>query len=247
MADQLPILARSDLIEHIVQVVYDVEVAEQDRCSWGAPGSRIAERGPHVHEREPHTLCLRLPEKPVELAHARFASISTTEPGGSPAQQVADHDPVVMSIANGDLIDADSLRSAAAGSPQLLAHVALFQFSDRMPVKQQFAGGFLEPAGPASRADIEHKAVGVKRVVLEEVQAFALFRSALAIGCLTSLKFQVDPHRANGKVANATRSAILLAMMRRPKFSADRFFPGQTRRTMRACASPNSPMMHCRG
>lgn len=115
-----------------------------------------------------------------------------------------------------------------------------------MPVKQQLPGDLFDRTRPASFADIEREALGVEGIVRQEVQSLALHGAAHPTDHTTNLELQVDPHLAIGQVAYAPCAAVVPPPMSRPALSANRFFPRRTRRTTRACGSPNNPTMACR-
>ncbi|MFO0964593.1 MAG: hypothetical protein U0793_03265 [Gemmataceae bacterium] len=61
------------------------------------------------------------------------------EPDGPAADQVADDNAVGVASANGDLVDADGPRCRVAGAAELLGHVLLVEFLDRMPIEERLS------------------------------------------------------------------------------------------------------------
>ena len=69
----------------------------------------VAERSPHVHDRKSNLLALLGSQPLEELVHALFGAVLASEPDWPPTQQIADHDPVRVTLPNRDLVDSDYL------------------------------------------------------------------------------------------------------------------------------------------
>jgi hypothetical protein len=67
-----------------------------------------------------------------------------------------------VSFSAGDLIDADYLWIRFPDTPELLAHVLLFKFLDRLPVETQLFGNILDRCRLAPSADVIGEARGKK-------------------------------------------------------------------------------------
>src|SRR5215469_10675107 len=92
--------------------------------SWGlalaSPALKSSRRSPNLsapYRLKPTTAPGNLPRLPfllakplITLSHAGFRAIAATEPDWSLANEVADYDPVVMPLADRDLVDADHRR-----------------------------------------------------------------------------------------------------------------------------------------
>jgi hypothetical protein len=85
------------------------------------------------------------------------------------------------------------------------------------------------------------KALGVKRVVGEKLQALALHRAAALALYAPHLEFEVDARIAAGQVARAPRAPVVPASVRPSAAAAERFFERRTRVMTRAFGSPNTP------
>jgi len=83
----------------------------------------VAERSPHVHDRKSNLLALLGSQPLEELVHALFGAVLASEPDWPPTQQIADHDPVRVSLPNRDLVDSDHLGSWVPRSAELFPHV----------------------------------------------------------------------------------------------------------------------------
>jgi len=86
-------------------------------------------------------------------------------PDGPLFLQVADDDPVGVSLADGYLVHADDFRLRRSGEAQLLAHVDFFEFLDRVPVQAHVPGHVLDSHRPAQTADLHGEPQGVLCVV----------------------------------------------------------------------------------
>ena len=103
-----------------------------------------------------------------------------------------------LSLADGNLVDADNLGARGADAPLLLAHAALAQLLDRMPIKQQLLGDFLDRARPASFAEVDRYALRAKGNLRFEFEPFSLPHLALPTGYPANLEHQVNPHPTVG-------------------------------------------------
>ena len=112
------------------------------------------------------------------VEHARLGAILAAKPDGPPSYQVTHDDPVGVPLPDRDLVDADHFRSWRPGSSELLLHVLLLERLDRVPVQMQLLSNILDRRGSASTTDVEAKALGVERIVCEEVQLLLLHLAA---------------------------------------------------------------------
>jgi hypothetical protein len=127
-----------------------------------------------------------------ELVQAGLSTVLAAEPDGASPLQVTDDDAILVTLADGDLVDADDARRWATGSTQLLRHALLFQFLDSKPVEMQFLGHGLNGAFPSALAYEESKPIGVERVVCQPLQLLAL-HAALAAPDPANRELQVNP------------------------------------------------------
>jgi hypothetical protein len=129
------ILALAHLIEGVAQVANDMELVEQDGSLWCMSNGSVAKRLPHVHHGEPYAPALLVAKLLITLGHTRFRAIVGAEPGRPSANEVADHDPIRVTIADGDFVDTDHGRPRRFRLGQLGAHVLLVQILHRMPAE----------------------------------------------------------------------------------------------------------------
>ena len=78
------------------------------------------------------------------LERARLLAVLTAKPDRTASEQVADHDPIIVTFADRDLIDADDLRPRGWRAGKLGAHVLLVQLFDRLPVQMKLLGDVLD-------------------------------------------------------------------------------------------------------
>jgi len=152
-----------------------------------------------------------------------------------------------MALADGYLVDADDLRPWFRGSTEFLPQVLFFQLLDGLPVEAEFLGNILDRRGAAPLADIEGKALGVERVVCEEVELFLLHFPAPPALDAPDLQFQVDMGITAGEVSDPTDLPIIEGPVGRSADATDSFFPCRTRVTTRAWGSPKMPITACFG
>src|SRR5208282_5424566 len=115
--------------------------------------ARQTKRLPHVHDGEAKARTLSLAEPGVEPAHARLRAVLAAEPDRPAARKVADHDPVAVTLADQNLVDADHLRTRRARALELGLHVLPVQRLDRVPVQRQFLRNVLDRRSPTAPAD----------------------------------------------------------------------------------------------
>jgi len=82
---------------------------------------------PHVHGRQFDTGAIFLPQFLEKQVNARLFPALATDPDGAPPFQVTDDNPVVVSLANGYLINADGAGSGQPRQINLFLHVELIQ------------------------------------------------------------------------------------------------------------------------
>lgn len=194
-----------------------MELVEQDGRLRRAFVGGVAKRLPHVHQREADALGLLRPQPVVELLHAGLRPILAAEPDRPAPDQIADHDPVLVSLAHGDLVDTDDPRPGLADPFELRSHVLLVQFLDGAPVQVQFLGHVLDGTRPAAAADMPGKPLRVQRVVGKEVQVLASHLAGTRAADAPHLEFDVPPRVAAGKIPRAAPRPVVPAPMERPQ------------------------------
>src|SRR5262249_50491490 len=93
--------------------------------------------------------------------HARFRAIVAAEPDRPSANEVADHDPIRVTFADGDLVDTDHGWPRSSHLGQLGAHVLLVQLLHRMPVELELLGDIPDRSTAAASANIKGKSLGM--------------------------------------------------------------------------------------
>ena len=202
---------------------------------------RQTKRLPHVHDRKANARALLLAEPGVELAHARLRAVLAAEPDRPAAQQVADHDPVGVTFADRYLVDADHLRTRRARALELGFHVLLVQRLDRVPVQRQFRRHILDRRRPTAPADIISKALGVERIVRQEVEPLPLHLATTAAVDPPHLQFQKYPRVAARQIAHPADLAVVPAHLDATATAASRFFERRLSVITRAFGSPKIP------
>src|SRR5207245_1844218 len=119
------------------------------------------------------------PQPGVELFHAGLGTIFAAEPDRPLANEVADHDAIAVTLADGDFVDADRLGSRRAGARDLRPHVLHLQRLDRIPVEPQLPGHIADRGLRAAAADIVRKAFGEVRIVRQKIQPLAFHTAAV--------------------------------------------------------------------
>src|SRR6516164_5401036 len=82
------------------------ELVEQNRGLRRTCRRRQPKRLPHVHDRKPDARALLHAEPGIELAHARLRPVLATKPDRPAPQKIAHHDPIGVTLADRDLVDA---------------------------------------------------------------------------------------------------------------------------------------------
>src|ERR1700738_3618326 len=119
-----------------------MKLVEQNCCLRCVRVRGSAKRLPHVHYGKTDAPTL-LAKPLIKLGHAGFRAVSATEPDRPLTKQVTDHDPVVMALADRDLVDPDHPRPRSSSLGKLSVHVLFVQLLDRLPVKLEFLGNIL--------------------------------------------------------------------------------------------------------
>ena len=158
---------------------------------------RVTERLPHVHRRQFDASALVLAqclEKQVDVS--LFATF-TTDPDRTPPIQVTDDDPVVMSFADGDLINTDGPGCWHARQLNLLLHVQLIEVFHRAVVQAFPLGDSLVRHVPAQLAHLHGKALRIARVLCQPVKMFYLHAAAPPATDTPAFELQVDSPSGN--------------------------------------------------
>ena len=225
----------------------DMELVEQNRRLRRMRIRRQSERLPHVHDRQANARTLLLAEPGVELAHARLRAVLAAKPDRPAAHKVADHDPVTVTFADRNLVDADHPRTRRAHALELGFHVLHVQRLDRVPVQRQFLRHVLDRRPPAAPADKVRKALGVERIVRQKVEPFPLHLATTAALDPPHLQFQKYPRVAARKIAHTADLAVVPPHLDATATAARRFFERRLSVITRAFGSPKIPRTVCSG
>jgi len=217
------VLGLAHLVERLAEVAYDVELVEENRRLRCVRVRGIAKRLPHVHHRQANATALLVPELLVEHCHALLGSVLAAEPDRAPSNQVAHHNAVGVPLANRDLVDADGLGTRCSRLGQLRLHVLLFQRLDRIPVEVEFLGNILDRARAAAPPHVMRKALGIERVVGQEIEPLALHLAAASALHAPNLDLEIDARIAAGQIANLARAPVVPDPVRPTAAAAERF------------------------
>src|SRR6058998_211117 len=223
-ARQSGILALANVIQSFSQMPHNVEFVEQDGGLRSVASGRKPEWLPHVHHRQANPTTFLGPQPGVELRQAGFRTVLASKPDGPSAQQIAHDNPVSMPLADRYLVDADHQGRWTAHPAYLLAHILLVQLLDGFPIQVQFVGYRLDRRVAASSAHIKGKPPGVKPIVGQPIQTFALHSSALRAGHSAHFQLQIDPHLSTREIARHPRSSIVEAAAQTATLTAGCFF-----------------------
>src|SRR6516162_6944333 len=195
-----------------------MELVVEDGGLWSITllESGVAERLPHVHDRQANFPTFLGAQPGEELVQAGFRTVLAAEPDGPTPLQVADHDAVLMPLGDGDLIDADDPRSGVAGPAELLTHILLVQLLDGVPIEVEFLGDFLDGGFATASAHEEGEAFGVQRVVGKPIQAFALHGPAPPTRDPAQGVGKIDPLVATGEVSGSPWPLIVVGPRQAP-------------------------------
>ena len=202
---------------------------------------RGIKRFPHIHHCQAELLGLLFPEKLIKLVHARCRAILTTEPDRAMTDQIAHDNPVSMTLADRDLVDADGLRTRRASTLELSAHVLHVQRLDCVPVQTQLLGNIFDGSRTTASTHVIRKALGIERIVGQERQSLALHRTTLTTLHPTYLHVEQNAKRAARQIPHLPPRAVVETAMQGPASSAGCFFVRRDSVTIRVCGSPKQP------
>ena len=134
--------------------------------------------------------------------------------------------------------------AGGAGVPARRSCSRMYCCSNAFTVCQamQFLGHVPDWRGPTAPAHVEGEALGVERIVGQEVERLSLHSAAPPAGYPPDLELEVDAQIAAGEVADAARLAIVPPALHPTAGPAGRFFDRRVRVSTRACGSPKIPM-----
>jgi hypothetical protein len=186
--------------------------------------SRLAERLPHIHDRDADFSAIFWAKPGKESVEALLRTIFAAEPNGSAANQIADDDAIFMATPHRDLVDADGRRALDADTPELFTHVLFVQLLDSMPIEQQLLGKLADGGRSAASPYIVGESFGVQRIVRQPFEGFVLHGLAPQAIDTPSFVGQVDASVPAREVANLPRPFVVVVKLDFSTDAAHRFF-----------------------
>lgn len=217
-------------------------------AAWGACACAALRNGFHMsHHRQTNAAALFLAQPGIELAHAGFGAIFAPEPDRAPTIEIADDDAIGVTLPDRNLVDADPFGRRRSGPRQLRLHVLLVQRFDGVPAQMQLFRHFRNRRRAAASADIKSEALGVERIVRQEIECFGFHSLASPAFYAADLELQEDPERSTRQIAHLPRSSVVPAVVHSAAGAASRFFERRSSVITRASGSPNRPRNSSRG
>lgn len=124
---------------------------------------------------------------------------------------------------------------------ELRARVLLLQRLDPMPVELEFLRNILDGGLATAPPHVEGKALGMARLVRQEVAPLALHLAATLAQNATHLDRQKNTCVATGEIANAPRASVVPARLESTIASANALFGRRPRVMPRAFGRPKTP------
>ncbi len=182
-------------------MAHDMELVEDDPSIRGIFQYRIPEWLPHVHGRQFDVSALFLAQRLEEQVDVSLFTALTTDPNGAPPIQVTDDDPVVMPLANGDLINTDSTGCGQSRQVNLLLHVELIEIFHRAVVQAFHLGDRLVRHIPAQLAHMHRKALRIARVLCQPVKMLYMHADTPRTIDTPTFELHVNPPSSNRQIA----------------------------------------------
>src|SRR5712671_50578 len=202
---------------------------------------RGSERLPHVHHGQANARTLLLAKPAIEFRHARLRAILAAKPDRPTPQQIADHDPISVPLADCDLINADGERTRRARALKLRLHVLHLQRLDSVPVELQLLGNVRDRRLPATASDKIRKALGVQRIICQKVELLSLHLAAAATIHAPHLQLKQYSPLAARQITHLPDFTVVPTHLDVATTPASRFFERRFRVTMRTFGSPKTP------
>jgi hypothetical protein len=170
-----------------------------------------------------------------------------TEPNGASAFQVADHDAVLVPFGNGDLVNANDVRSRGSNPAQLFAHVLFVQLLDGVPIEEELLRYFLDWSLTTTSAHEKGEPLGVKGIVGQPVQRFGFHAATPGTQDSAHGEDEVNVFIATGEITDASRPLVVVAAIHRATDATNRFFRRRCKAISTALGSPKIPRTLGRG
>lgn len=211
------------------------------RAFGGVLRERVAEGLPHVHRGELDDRALLRAQHGKEDVQVGLGASPAAHPDRPAALEVAHHHAVVVTLADGDLVDADGPRRGKPGLRDLLLHVDLVEILHRAVVKALQLGHRLVRHLVAERAHVHGEALGVARVLRQPVEPLYVHAAAPRAVDPPALALEVDPPAGHREVAGPAGPLVVAAATAVTALRAHGgFFPLRSTIT-RAYRSPKTP------
>lgn len=181
-------------------MAHDMKLVKDDPGLRRVVSHRVPERLPHIHGRQFDSSTLFLTQRLEKQVDINLFAALTTDPDRTTPVQVTDDDPVVMSFANGDLINADGPRRWHSYQLNLLLHVELIETFHRAVVQALHLSNCLVRHIPAQLAYMHGKALGITRALRQPVKMFYMHAAAPRAIDTPTFKLQVDPPSGNREI-----------------------------------------------
>ena len=123
--------------------------------------------------------------------------------------KVADHNAIDVPLADGDLGDAQRLRSGLGSALEMRSHVARLQALDRLPIEIRLLSDVFDRAGGAAVSDIAGKALRVHRVLQKELHSLALHLPAPTALDPPHFQVAVNPVRPAGQILDPSLRTVV--------------------------------------
>ena len=222
-------------------MAHDMELVIDDACIRCVFHDRVAERLPHIHRRQLDAGTLFLAQRLEKQIDVSLFSAFTTDPDRTLPIQVTDDDPVVMSFADGDLINTDGPGCRQARQVNLLLHVQLIEIFHRAVVQAFHLGNSLVRHIPAQLAHMHGKALRIARVVCQPVKMFYMHAAAPRTSDTPAFELQVDSPSGNRQVSYPQHLLVVTPAAALTTVTTDGCFFRRLSWITRAYRSPNLP------
>ena len=184
---------------------------------------------------------LFVPQLPEKQVHVGFRASLAANPDGTTPDQITHDDPIVMALADRNLIDSDGAWRWKPGAFNLALHVELVQVLHRAVVKTFHLGYRLVGHVTAELAHMHRIASCIARVLCQPIQT--LYMHAVTHRALDPppLKLQVDAPARYRQISGMNTSLIVTCATPASTVRANCSFFRLRNRTIRAYRSPKRP------
>lgn len=156
-----------------------------------------------------------------------------TKPDGSSADQIADDDAVLMTLADRDFIDADDAGRWRSGQFKLPLHVLFVEIFDGVPVEVEILGDIGNSCEATTASDPSGETSGEVGIVGEPVESLAFHGVALTTVNPSNGELEIDATATAIVVAYPANGLIVERTMSDTALSAECFW-GRRRSVMTA-------------